>query len=113
VPDKIRLGSDRSLETHQTLAGDASFLQGFVKAFEIAVASKEFEIGFANDDVVGGCIIMELLVPLLQKVTAHFLDMVPVHYLQDFVSNPLTVSATPNRREHKPVKGQSRLIGAI
>lgn len=48
--------------------------------------------GFADWDVVGSRIVVQLLVPLLIEVPRALRDVMSVHDVEDFVSNTLAIS---------------------
>src|SRR6516164_1119251 len=99
---KIRLSSDWTLETRQSFTSHTPVLKGLIKAVEIAVAAKKLQVGIANDDIVGGRVVMELLMPLLEEMPGHFLHVMPVHDMKDLIANSLAVSAATDGSKHLP-----------
>src|SRR5579859_4230370 len=77
--DKIRFASYRSFETLQPLAGNATRFEGSVKLIAVSVTAKKRKVGFTNDQVIRRGVVMQLLVPLFEEMTADFLDVVAVH----------------------------------
>ena len=94
------IAADRTLETLQPPARDASRLQRLIEPVAIAAAVQESEVGLADHDVVGRGVVVQLLVPFFEEQAMHLLDMVAVHDLQDLVPDPLAVAAAPERGEH-------------
>src|SRR5579859_127348 len=110
---EIGVASNGTLKALQPFTGDAAFLQGFMKTVQMAVAAQKFQVSLANDDVVRSCVVMQLLVPFLEEMPAHLLEVMAMHDLQDFVTDPLTIPATTDGRQHEPIKRPALSIAAI
>src|SRR5207249_12087438 len=88
-------------ETLQPFFGHARLAQRFIKALQVTIAAEEFQIALTNDDIVRSGIVVELLMPLFQKVSSHLLDMMAVHDIQNLVSDPLSLAASAKTRQHR------------
>src|ERR1051326_5323789 len=93
---------DWAFETLQSFPGHAIVLQDLVKAIDLAVAAQKLEQPFADHDVVGRGVVVELLMPLLQEMAGHFLDVVAVHDVENLIPHLLSFAASPNRRQNEP-----------
>jgi len=91
--NEIRAAGNRAFIALEAVAGDAPGFEEAVEFGEVAAALEEPEIGLADDHVIGGGIVVELLVPFFEEMAAHFLDVMAMHDPQDFVPHFLTVAA--------------------
>ena len=72
---------------------------------DVHVGLEEGEVSLADDDVVRGGVVVELLVPLLHPDTLHLLDVVAVHDVENLVANLLTLATLAtlaDGAEHQP-----------
>src|SRR5436190_2859765 len=99
--DKIRIAANRTLETSQSLASNSTCFQCPVKSVAIPIAVEKRQVSLTYDHVIRSRIIVKLLMPLFKEVTADLLDMVTVHDVEDFISNPLTFTPAADRRQHQ------------
>src|SRR6266446_454485 len=91
-----------TFETLEALFGHTSRTQRLIEALRLTITPEEFEIAFADDDVVRGRVVMKLLMPLFQKMTRDFLDVVAVHDIKNFIPHLLSFAPTSDRGEHQP-----------
>ena len=93
MTDETRVSPNWPFETFKPFASDTAFLQGLEIPFQVAVASQEFDVGFTDDDVIRSRIVMQLLVPFLKEMPTDLLEVMPVHDLEDLVTDTLPVAA--------------------
>src|SRR5215472_6558705 len=104
---EIRIGADGTFKTLQAFASYATGLKGLIIAIEISIAAQEFQVRLADYNIVWRSIVVKLLVPLLREMPAHLFDVVAVHDLQNFITDPLAITAATDGRQHKPEQGTS------
>ncbi len=104
IADEIGVRNNGPFIASQAFLGDPSGFQGRVKTIQIAVVPQEFEICFADHDVVGGRIVVKLLVPFFHEMAGDFLDMVAMHNMEDLVADPLPLAASSQGGQHEPDK---------
>lgn len=100
-----RVGPNRAIEALQPLAGNARLLQRAIETAKVAVAAQERQVSLADGNVVGGGVVVELLMPFLDKAPAHLFEVMTVHDVKDFVADALAVFPTAQGREQKPNPG--------
>mmetsp|Transcript_13442 Transcript_13442/g.38205 ORF Transcript_13442/g.38205 Transcript_13442/m.38205 type:complete len:200 (+) Transcript_13442:2124-2723(+) len=72
---------------------------------QVSSGAQEGDEGFANAHIVWSCVVVQLLVPLLIEMSGSFWNLVPVHDVQDLVTDLLPSVATTSKcceREARP-----------
>src|SRR6185437_9960986 len=94
------LGFDRALETSQPFARDTALLKGAIKRAVIAIATQKREVRLTDDNIIGRRVVVQLLMPFLDEIAGHFLEMIAMHNVQYLIAHALSLTATSQRREH-------------
>src|SRR5208283_2377907 len=63
VRDKERVAANGAFETGQALARDPAVFEFLVEAIEITARVEELEVSLADDDIIGGRVVMQFLMP--------------------------------------------------
>src|SRR3990172_3447282 len=90
---KLRLSDNGPFKSAEPFTCKPCCLAGVVKHLDIAVTSQKRQVSLANNNVVRGCVVVELLMPLFHKMAGPLFDFVAVHDVEDFVTNPLALTA--------------------
>ena len=107
----VRRAANGTLVAVQALAAHAPGLQAGPEGPLIAKTAQELQVRLANHDIVGRGVVVQLLVPFLQKVTRHLFDVVTMHDLQDAIAHPLALAAPAHAagdQTHKRARGLGR-----
>ena len=113
VRHEIRIGADGPFEALQALPGDTARSKGLIESVKISVAAQEGQIRFANDNIVGCCIVVELLMPFFHKAPGDLFDVMAVHDIEYFITDLLPFSASSHGGQHEPNEGTARGIMGV
>ncbi len=91
--NEVGVTANRAFVALQALAAHAARLERLIEGRLIAVSAQKLKVGLADHDVVRGGVVVQLLVPLFEKMSRHLLDVVPVHDLKNAVTHPLPLAA--------------------
>mmetsp|Transcript_8691 Transcript_8691/g.16134 ORF Transcript_8691/g.16134 Transcript_8691/m.16134 type:complete len:276 (-) Transcript_8691:2672-3499(-) len=88
------LADDRPIETFEPLPRDSSITEHSPVHIAISTILQKANVCLAYGHVIGGGVIVKLLVPLFHPSALHLLDLVPMHNMQDIVSDLLAIGST-------------------
>ena len=89
----MRAAADWPLEALEALTSNAVFAKDLVETILIAVAVQEFDVGLADDNVIGRRVVVQFLMPLLEEMPGHLFEVVAMHDIEDFVTDALAFAA--------------------
>src|SRR5436190_12632824 len=101
VRHELWIAPDRTLEALESLASDTPGFECLIKAIEISVAVEKLKVSLADHHVIRRRVVVQLLMPLLQKMSTHLLHVMAVHDIEDFIPNALTFTSSADRCERQ------------
>ena len=71
----------------------------------VAIAVQKGQVGLTDDNVIGGGVVVQFLVPLLHEAPVHLLEMIAVHDMQDLITHLLTLTTATQGAQHQSHPG--------
>mmetsp|Transcript_1044 Transcript_1044/g.2284 ORF Transcript_1044/g.2284 Transcript_1044/m.2284 type:complete len:303 (-) Transcript_1044:197-1105(-) len=105
VPVELGGGGDGTLVLGKDFGAETVLAKHTEVLVHVAVRRKVRKVRLADDDVVGGAVVVQLLMPLLDPVTLALRQVVAMHDVQNLIADSLPVAAAAaaaDTSQHEP-----------